>query len=286
MRLAPLISLVAIDDHGSFTAAASAIHLSHSAVSIQIRQLEEEIGSLLFDRSTRPPKLTPFGRDYVLKAREVIAKLDDLTALSAKDRVEGKVAFGFVPTTLQTILPMILRKLGQQFPELQVTACSGPSSSLAASVADGTLDFAFLTAPSQPAESLVIDDIAQERLFVIAPSDTPDGMDAVELLLHNPYIAFSSESWLGQQIIANLSALDIPINPVIELDSINAVEHLVTQGFGVSIVPQRLFAGDLADRMLCLPFGPKENSRRLVLASHSHSNRITIRRTMLGFLQA
>ncbi len=285
MRLDHLTSLIAIADHGSFTAAASSIHLSHSAVSIQIRQLEEQVGAPLFDRSTRPPQLTPLGRDYVERARVIARQVDDLKGLRRHDQLDGKVSFGFVPTTLQTILPVILTQLKSRFPDLQVTARSGFSEELAKAVATGDLDFAFLTASNTALTDITLDKIADEPLFLIAAPDTLKDQGVEDLLRDQPYIAFSSGTWLGQQIITRLKVRGIAFTPAIELDSIDAVENLVAQGFGVSIVPQRLFADDLGTSLRCLPFGGDAECRRLVLASHPHCNRTTLRRTMIDFLR-
>lgn len=285
MRLDHLTSLIAIAEHGSFSAAASVIHLSHSAVSIQMRQLEDQIGAQLFDRGTRPPQLTPLGRDYVERARDIIAKVDDLKGLPAHDRLDGTVSFGFVPTTLQTILPVILSQLQTRFTDLRVTARSGFSEELAKDVAAGTLDFAFFTASNIPRPDLTLDVIANEPLFLIAAPDTPKHLGVEELLRDQPYIAFSPSTWLGQQIVSSLKARGLAFDPSIELDSIDAVENLVAQGFGVSIVPQRLFAEDIAKTLRCLAFGGDAESRKLVLASHPYCRRPTLCRTMIEFLR-
>lgn len=285
MRLDHLTSLIAIAEHGSFTAAASVIHLSHSAVSIQMRQLEDQVGAPLFDRSSRPPRLTPLGRDYVERARLIIAQVDDLKRLRNHDRLDGKVSFGFVPTTLQTILPVILTQLQTGFVDLQVTARSGFSSELAKDVASGKLDFAFFTAADTPRFDINIDIIASEPLFLIAAPDTPKHLGIDDLLRERPYIAFSPRTWLGQQIFNSLKARGLAFTPSIELDSLDAVENLVTQGFGVSIVPQRLFADDMANTLHCLAFGGRTEGRKLVLASHPHCSRPTLRRRMLEFLR-
>lgn len=285
MRLDHLTSLIAIAEHGSFTAAASVIHLSHSAVSIQMRQLEDQVGAPLFDRSTRPPQLTPLGRDYVERARLIIAQVDDLKRLRSHDRLDGKVSFGFVPTTLQTILPVILTQLQTDFVDLHVTARSGFSSELAQDVATGKLDFAFFTASDHPRFDLTLDIIASEPLFLIAAPNTPKHLGIEDLLRAQPYIAFSPGTWLGQQIFTGLKTRGLTFTPSIELDSLDAVENLVAQGFGVSIVPQRLFADALADNLHCLPFGDKTEGRKLALASHPHCSRPTLRRTMVGFLR-
>ena len=286
MRLDHLTSLIAISDHGSFTAAASAIHLSHSAVSIQMRQLEDQVGAMLFDRSTRPPQLTPLGREYVERARGIIAQVEQLKGLHAHDRLDGKVTFGFVPTTLQTILPAILTQLRSRFPDLQVTARSGFSEDLANAVSGGTLDFAFLTAPKTVPSGITLDAIADEPLFLIAAPDTPPHLGVDAILHQQPYIAFSPQTWLGQKIVAGLKARGVRFAPAIELDSIDAVENLVAQGFGVSIVPQRLFARDLGTTLRCLPFGRADQGRQLVLASHPHCNRASLRRYSVEFLRS
>ncbi|KPU84720.1 hypothetical protein JI58_02075 [Marinosulfonomonas sp. PRT-SC04] len=285
MRLDHLKSLIAIADHGSFTAAASVIHLSHSAVSIQMRQLEDQVGAPLFDRKTRPPRLTPLGRDSVERARVIIAQVEDLKRLRSHDRLDGKVSFGFVPTTLQTILPVILTQLQTGFVDLQVTARSGFSRGLAEDVATGKLDFAFFTASKTPRFDITLDIIANEPLFLIAAPDTPKHLSIDTLLRERPYIAFSPGTWLGQQIFTSLKTRGLAFSPSIELDSLNAVENLVAQGFGVSIVPQRLFADDMANKLHCLPFGTESEGRKLVLASHPHCSRPTLRRSIIDFLR-
>ena len=282
MRLDHLSSLVAIADHGSFSAAADAANLSHSAVSIQIRQLEESIGAALFDRSTRPPRLTLLGRRYVARARGILARIEALKSLTTPDSLSGRVAFGFVPTTLQTVLPALLHRLRREFPDLQVTARSGLSDDLAADVATGALDFAFLTAPLEAPRDIVTDDLAREPLVLIAPKNTDTTLDADVLFRDRPYIAFSGSTWLGRQILTSLKARAIAIDPIIELDSIDAVENLVARGFGISIVPQRLFAPDLSRTLRCLPF---DGTRQLVLASHPQSNRATLRRAVVEFIR-
>lgn len=282
MRLDHLDSLVAIADHGSFSAAASAINLSHSAVSIQIRQLEETAGIQLFDRSTRPPTLTQLGHGYVSHAREILAKVDGLRSLGRKDSMTGKIAFGFVPTTLQTLLPKVLHHLQRQFPDLDVTARSGLSDELARDVAQGALDFAFLTSPSSDHQNVKINQIKQEQLFVIAPRDATQNT-ARTLLESHPYITFSRNTGLGQDIMRAVQAKGIKIKTTIELDSIDAVEQLVAQGFGVSIVPQRLIARPLSETLHCIPF---DGTRDLALASHKHSMRVKIKRSILAHLLA
>ena len=77
MDVKTLYSIIAVADHGSFNAAARALGLSLSSISVQMRALEDEVGKVLFDRSRRPPPLTDEGRDFVERARDLIAELGD-----------------------------------------------------------------------------------------------------------------------------------------------------------------------------------------------------------------
>ena len=180
------------------------------------------------------------------------------------DSQSGEITIGFVPTTLQTLLPTVLDRLTTRFPRLSVRVSSGLSGDLAARVEDGRLDYAFLTAPASPAPGLRLIDIALEPLCLIAPPGTELPDPPLDLLVQLPLIGFSRATWLGTQIAALLHPYHLP--PSIELDSIDAVENLVALGFGASVVPQRLHAPPLGDRMACVALPGA--ARRLMLAAH------------------
>ena len=84
-----------------------------------------------------------------------------------------------------------------------------------------------------------------------------------------PFISFNKKSWLGQQISARLQSRGIFVQEVMELDSIDTIESLVAQGFGVSIVPQRLLANPLSSQLTKISFCDPAESRKLVLVSNN-----------------
>ncbi|MDU8927240.1 LysR family transcriptional regulator [Alisedimentitalea sp. MJ-SS2] len=267
-----LRTLLAIRDTGSLSAAADAVHLSHSAVSLQMKRFEEALGRNLLIKGKRPARLTPFGLALAERAAPILAQLQDLATLATPDSTSGEISIGFVPTTLQTLLPVVLTQMQSRFPDLSIRISSGLSGDLAARVAAGHLTYAFLTAPEADQPDLSLTEIAREPLCVIAPPGTALPSDPLKTLTNQPFIGFSRATWLGTQIAALLRAH--AITPSIELDSIDAVENLVALGFGASIVPQRLYATPLDQTMACAPL-PRA-ARHLALAAHKNDDRTTV----------
>lgn len=282
MQTSFLRTLLAIQATGSFSAAAHAVHLSHSAVSIQMKQLEQQLGAVLFIKGRRPARLTPKGEEIAEKAREIMDHLDDLKSLAGADDTGGRIKLGFVPTTLQTLLPVALERLRNQFPHLQVSVRSGLSSELATAVEDRDIDFAFLSAPVSAHSLVRLHEIGSEPLFLVtAKSNSSLGRQA-DILRQNPYIAFSRTTWLGEQITTHLTRLGLSLEAAIELDSMDAIEHLVARDFGVSIVPQRLLAAPLENTLRCLALASPAPVRRVMLATPRQCHRQTLLHCLAG----
>lgn len=280
MKLAHLRALLAIRRTGSLSGAARVVNLSHSALSVQMKQLENDLGGALFVPGRRPATLTPLGREVAREASGIVARLDALARLGEPDRVNGTVRLGFVPTTLQTLLPVALRRLRADFPGLAVKVRSALSARLAQDVAEGRLDFAFLTAPVAPQPGVALSEIGTEALELVMPSPREGSIAAI--LEAETYIGFSRETWLGAQIAQHLARAGWNGEPEIELDSVDAIEHLVAGGLGVSVVPRRLLAPASHARLTCRPLGDPAPLRRLMLASAPASNRPSVRATLEG----
>jgi DNA-binding transcriptional LysR family regulator len=277
MLLSHLETLIAIQKGGSFSAAADIVHRSHSAISVQMRQLEEQTGFHLFEKGKRPALLTPLGRQFVQKSMEVLDLVAELKQIGQKDSTSGAISIGFVPTTLQTVLPIALAELRRRYPGLRVSVVSGLSGELAQFVADQTLDFAFLTAPTMTQNNIQLTTIAEEPLAIVSSLNCQIPRNPYDLFLSQPFIAFSRKSWLGHQIETHLTQAGVPFDPTIELDSIDAVENLVSLGHGVSMLPVRTMAPAHPNLQYTKPDVSDLPARRLTLASNLQSTRKTLR---------
>ena len=268
MTLRQMRTLIAFLNAGSFIGAGEKIGLSHSAVSVQMRQLEDELGVTIFNRSTKPPQMTPLGEKLALMGRDVLAQIERIRLVASGEDVAGSISIGVVPTTLQSVLPAILNELRNRYPKLQVGVRSGLSGELAAAVVRHEIDFAILTSPAIGIAELEVTEIASEPLYVIGPRHLKGAESDVALALSMPFIAFNKRSWLGQQITSKLQSRRIFVAESMEVDSLDAIEKLVADGFGVSIVPQRLLAKPLSSNLIRIPFGNPVEARTLVLIQH------------------
>ncbi|MDH3218442.1 MAG: LysR family transcriptional regulator [Gammaproteobacteria bacterium] len=269
MNLKQLRSIATIRQQGSFAAAGDRIGLSASAISVQMQQLEASLGTDLFDRSSRPVTLTAQGERIAGIAAEVLEKLELIKRVARGADTPDSMAIGFIPTSVDNLLPRVLEALREEFPQLQVRVKSGLSGELAAAVVRGELDYALLTSPVVEFPDLEITPIASEAFIAIGPARLAGIESDAALLRAMPYIAFNKRTWVGQQIAALLQQRGIHVSEAIEIDSLEAIENLVAKGFGVSIVPRRLYAPMSKAELLQVPFGDPVATRQLALVRHT-----------------
>jgi len=268
MNLRQLRSLVTILQKGSFAAAGDQVGLSHSAVSVQMRLLEDSLDVQLFDRRSRPVSLTITGERIANIAGDVLDKLELIKQVASGTETLASISIGFIPTSVHHLLPRVLEALRETFPELQVRVKSGLSGELAAAVVRRELDYALLTTPVVEFPELDITAVASEPFYVIGPVNQSATRSDVELVSSMPYIAFNKRTWVGQHIAVKLQQRGIHVNESIEIDSLEAIENLVAEGFGVSIVPLRLHATMDTRKLVQIPFGNPVDTRQLVLVQH------------------
>lgn len=275
MSIRTLKTLIAVADHGSFTAAAKEVFITHAAVSQQIRALEEEWKISLFDRTHRTPELTPAGRALVSKAREVVAAYDNIVpAVLGNQGIEGPLSLGAVPTTLTGLVPLAVSKLKRDYPGLHVAVVPGLTTALVQQVERGSLDLAIVSKPQFIPRNLVWYDLAEEPLELLASLEA-EGTDPFYLLKNSPFIRFSRQAVVGGLIETWLQENKIVVQESMELESLEAISSMVYCNLGVSIAPRTCVKASNALPLKHLPLCPgKGPSRILGCVSRADSVRI------------
>ncbi|MFS8977094.1 LysR substrate-binding domain-containing protein [Cupriavidus necator] len=140
-----LAMMVAVADTGSISRAAELVHRSQSAVSMQIKALEQALGKPLFVRKPRNVLLTPEGEVLLGFARRMLALRDEAWAAVVRPDVTGRVVLGMPDDFASSLLPAILKKFSATYPKVEIQVIGLPSVALAAMVKDGSVDLVCAT---------------------------------------------------------------------------------------------------------------------------------------------
>ncbi|WP_244447150.1 LysR family transcriptional regulator [Hoeflea sp. BAL378] len=266
-------TLVAVHEHGTFSAAAEAVYMTHAAVSQQMKALEAEWGIKIFDRSRRTPELTPMGRALVARARDVIAAYDGLVpGILGEDSLRGTVRLGAVPTTLTGLVPLTISSLKHSFHGLMVSVTPGLTNTLLHQVERGALDAAITSRPEVLPRNLAWLDVAEEPLeLLVSPNIESD--DPIELLRTQSFIRFSRHAVVGEKIERWLQETGIEVKESMELESLEAISSMVLANLGVSIVPRPCVRHMLSHPLKHLPLDRGNLYRTIGLASRNDNLR-------------
>ncbi len=149
MNLRDLKYLVALADLRHFGRAAEACHVSQPTLSTQIRKLEEELGVTLIERAPRKVMLTSAGQDAVLRARRIVAEVEEMkeSARRSHDPESGALRLGVFPTLGPYLLPHLVPQLRERFPQLELLLTEEKSDVLLQRLREGKLDAALLALP-------------------------------------------------------------------------------------------------------------------------------------------
>lgn len=266
MTIRLLRTLVAVADTKTFSAAASVVHVTHAAVSQQMRTLEADLGITLFDRSKRTPVLTPVAMEVVRKARVLIDDYDNLVpSVLSDDGLSGEITFGALPTTLTGLTPQMMVVLKAKFPEINMRIRPGLTAPLLSDIERGTIDAAVLTKPHSLPIGIAFRELVHEPLQLIASTQEP-GDDPVELLTKRPFIRFNRNAVVGTLIDNWILAKRVSVTETMELDSLEAIASMVHANLGVSIVPKRAVQPQDNISLKRLSLGPDAPTRCLGLA--------------------
>lgn len=218
-------------------AAARVLNVTPAAVAQQLRTLERELGATLIARVGRTVSVTEQGSRILERAREMLRAVADLRSVANDSAVSGELRLGACPTALAGMLPDVLARMVDAFPQINVFIKPGYSVDLYRAVEAGDLDAAVvLQAPFPLPKTCEWLLLREEPLIVLAPKSMA-GRDPHELLATQPLIRYDRNQWGGRQADDYLRANGIVPRERFELNALNAIAVMVDRGLGVSLVP-------------------------------------------------
>lgn len=239
MDLRQLSALVAIADHGSFSAAADALSTVQSNVSAHVRKLEEELNSVLVDRSTG--ELTEAGQLVVARARRARAELDALLSdvFALNHEIVGTVRIGIIGTTARWLVPRLLELLPERFPRLTAIFVESTTTSLGVQLASGHVDLAVLNLPRRPGEWTTTPLFSEELLLVCDRHHPLAGKEEIHLeeLSGVPLLLPCHGTAFRAELDEAAGPRGVELTARAEVDGTRLITSLVFEGYGPAILP-------------------------------------------------
>jgi LysR family hydrogen peroxide-inducible transcriptional activator len=215
MDLKQLAALAAIADHGSFSAAARALHTVQSNVSTHIARLERELDATLVDRDTG--HLTEEGEAVVARARRVQAELDGIEAevASMTSEVSGTVRVGVIGTTARWLVPRLLEHMGQAHPKVNVVVVDATTTLLVPRLASGQLDLAIVNLLYDEPDVDIEPLFDEEHIVVLPPKHPLFERERVTLteLADHPLLLAPPGTVFRDELDADAAAAGVTLRP-------------------------------------------------------------------------
>ncbi|WP_414216623.1 LysR family transcriptional regulator [Cupriavidus necator] len=285
MDVKTLYTLVAIADRGSFAEAGNAIGLSISAVSMQMRALEEELGMTLFDRSRRPPMLTDAGLALTNRARDLLTHWESMSAALKRDAAGGVLKLGTVHTCVSGVLPLALKYMQQQGHRIDIHLTTGLTHELEKAVYRRQLDVAVVTEPEVSRLDLQFTPFVEEEFVVITHATTRGDSDK-GILETTPYVRFNRAARVGFLVQEEMVRRQIAVRSIMEIDTLEGVIAMVANGLGSSVVPARGVENEFPASIRTIPFGSPPLTRRLGILVPRDNPRAHLSKLLLDALRA
>ncbi|MGH8385552.1 MAG: LysR family transcriptional regulator [Pseudomonas sp.] len=236
---------IAVSEEGSMSGAASRMGISQSGVSQIVRQLEEELGVVLVDRSTRPLSLTPYGIALRNRGSLISEELSNLKAqvVDAGRGVKPDLRMGLVDSFAATCGSLFTKHLLGKVSQLSIR--TGLSPQQGESLLRRDLDLIVTSDPLMDANEVVRYKLFSEKYFVITPRDMHKEITTVEdvraMANVMPVVRFNRNSQVGRQIERHLRALNIRVPNRLELDNADALTSMVAEGIGWAVTSPMCF---------------------------------------------
>ena len=263
MELRHFRYFVAVADEENVSRAALKLHVSQPGLSRQVRDLEEEIGFQLFERSAKSLRLTGAGRVFLEEARRVLQHAEEAVkkARLVAGSTAGELNIGYAPSLTVQILPPALRKFQETFPKVRVSLHDLSTEEMLAQLQSGALQVALMVRPARRnLAGLGFQEIARYPMCAAASPQHPFAKKksvTLQQIVGEPLIGYTRKDYPDYH--ENIEKIFAPVGraPVIaeEHDGVNSIIAAVEAGRGMALVPSCL-ACMVGSRLTLIPIAP------------------------------
>ena len=282
-----LTAFLAVAESGSFSTAAERLFLTQPAVSKRIAQLEQQLGTRLFDRVGRRIRLTEAGEALLHRARQVLLDLEDMSRAISNltGTVSGTLRIGTSHHIGLHRLPPVLRRFSREYPDVKLDIHFIDSEEAWEAVLHGDLEMGVVTLPPQPDPRLHSQAVWQDPLvFMAAPEHPLARLDRVTLETLTGYSAIlPSPVTFTRRIVESLfEEQALTLNISMSTNYLETIHMMVSIGLGWSVLPETM----LDDSVVRLNVDTALPVRRLGVVTHPGRSRSNAAGAFLDILNS
>jgi DNA-binding transcriptional LysR family regulator len=269
VTLRQIRAFLAVADLGNFTRAASRLNMAQPALSLTIRELEAELGTRLFDRTTRRVELTAAGADFTQSARKLIDDLD-LAMRNARELTErkrGRITVAAPPLLAAMILPGAIADFRRTFPGIDVRLVDTQSDRIVDKVRAGEADCGVGTFADDE-NGLERQMLVKDALMVFCDRKSPLSKArkvAWRALSDHPVIAMTRDSSIRLLAERGFEAAGQTLRPAFEVSQMTTAVMLVEAGLGVAVLPTYVWSFARDHKVISKPLVEPQVSREISL---------------------
>lgn len=230
----------ALARHGHFGRAADDCAISQPALSMQIKELEELLGTPLVERTTRQVRLTSFGESVAIRARDILRATDEIHDLArvAQQPLSGRLRIGVIPTIAPYLLPSLLTRLTEIYPGLDLRPREAVTGKLIADLQDARLDAAIVALPISEPALVEVPLFDEEFVLVRPPGEANRPIPNGEMLKHMRLLLLEEGHCFRDQALAFCNMSPTVSREMMDGSSLATLVQMVGAGIGVTLVPE------------------------------------------------
>jgi len=247
MELRHLRYFVAVAEERNFTRAAKRLHIAQPPLSRQIQQLEEALGVQLFERNSRPLKLTETGKFFYSHAVHLLAQTSELESMTRRvGNIERSLSVGFVGSTLYGMLPKIIRRFRDENKAVELSLHEMSTMDQIRALKDGRIDVGFGRIRHEDANIRRVI-LREEKMIVALPVGHPLSLSKPQLslrdLIYETLIVFpkAPRPSFADQVLSAFQERALTPRRIYDVRELQIALGLVAAGEGISVVPSSVY---------------------------------------------
>jgi DNA-binding transcriptional LysR family regulator len=245
MEIRHLIYFTEVAKRRSFSAAADALFVTQPTISKMIKNLEEELGTSLFNRVAKKVELTDAGRAVLKPAQDIVnafhnlsSELDDVTNLR-----QGKICIGMPPMAGVSYFSRIIGEFTKMYPQIVIQLMEVGSKSVEQGILDGDMDLGIILLPLNDDRFNVFEFVREEVIAIVGPAHPLRAANAVELreLSADNFIMFRKDFALHDQILTQCQRDGFSPHIACQSSQWDFIVGMVAENLGVSFLPEKVW---------------------------------------------